>query len=80
MTFDPPREALEFLASGGVVTLSEWATLDAADRHALHAAHQTLSETRAVQIALALQGRLTEGQIREREGAELEAAVAALRK
>lgn len=77
MIFDPASEAMEFAEAGGTVSLEEWANMGHADRCALRAARETVAKRRAVQIALALQGRLTAGQQKERELDELRRCVEA---
>lgn len=76
--FDPPEEALAFAEAGGQVTLEEWSAMGDADRAALRAAREVVAKRNAVWAALAIQGRLTTGQQRERELEELRQCVEVL--
>lgn len=73
--FTPPETAIEFAEAGGVVSPADWFKLTAADRAALRAAHEVIRRRQALNIAAALQGRLTEEQRRQRDLAALAEAV-----
>ena len=68
-------DAMEFAQAGGHVSLTEWAELTPWQRVALRAAAMTVRRSQAVNIAEALQGKLTAEQRYQSDMQRLEVAV-----
>lgn len=63
------REAADFVAAGGTVTLSEWADLSAPERAALLLARRANDDARVAALALAIQDpRVAVGLLESSDG------------